>query len=162
MYDTQVCTPGTVIMIFQPTIGIDVLVFLSEYLFLSLLLYNKCCGDFKPFLLLGFAWTPFSGLLTLLNFLFPRHNFLLLSFFFDIDLCGLTLLGFLVGRRMTSVKITSFSRSVFKSTWLRAWWSGKLIKEWLSYFEFVDNHRCPCWVCQKAKVAISILYFYVL
>ena len=77
-------------VIFQPTIGIDVL----AYLFLSLLLYNRCCGDFKPLLLLWSADIPYSGLFTLLNFLFPRRDFLWLPFFFNIELCGPTLLGF--------------------------------------------------------------------
>ena len=56
-------------VIFQPTIGIDVLVFLIGYLILPLLLYNRCRGDFRPWFLLGFAYIPYSGLLTLLNFL---------------------------------------------------------------------------------------------
>ena len=62
-------------VIFQPTIGIDVLVFLSGCLLLSLLLYNRCRGDFKQFLLLRFPCTLHSGLLILLNFLFPRRDF---------------------------------------------------------------------------------------
>ena len=81
-------------MIFQPTIGMGVLVFMSGYLSLSLLLYNRCRVVFKPLLLLGSAVIPYSGLLTLLNFLFPRCDFLLLPFFFDINLYGPTFLGF--------------------------------------------------------------------
>ena len=81
-------------LIFQPTIGIDVLVFLSGYLFLSLPIYNRCRGDFKLLLLLGSAGIPYSGLLTLLNLLFPRHDFFLLPFFFDIDLFESTFIGF--------------------------------------------------------------------
>ena len=127
------------IVIFQPTIGMDVLVFLSRYLFLSFLLYNRCRGDSKPLLLLGSVGIPYSGLLTLLIFLFPRRDFRLLPFFFDINLCGPTLLSCLVGCRTTYVKITLSIRLVFKSTWLRAWWSRKLILEQLSYFEFVDK-----------------------
>ena len=68
-------------MIFQPTIGIDVLVFMSEYLFLSLLLHNRCRGGFKPLLLFESAVVPYGGLLILLIFLFPRRDFLLLPFF---------------------------------------------------------------------------------
>ena len=111
--------PGIVILlmmcdwffvIFQPTIGIDVLVFLSGYSFLSLLLYNICRCDFKPLLLLGFACTSYSGLLTLLNFLFPRRDFLLLSFFLWYWFVWAYTPWFLVGCRITSFKITSFSR----------------------------------------------------
>ena len=138
-------------LIFQPNIGIDVLVFLSEYSFLSLLLYNRCCGDFKPFLLLGFSCTPYSGLLKLLTFLFPRRDFLLLSFFFNINLDGPTLLGFLDGCRTTLVKIILSSRLVFESTWLIAWLSRKLILEQLSYFEFVDKSPLPMLSLSKAK-----------
>ena len=138
-------------VIFQPTIGIDVLVFLSQYLFLSLLLYSRCCGNFKPLLLLGSANTSYSGLLTLLNFLFSRRDFLRLLFFFNINLCGPTLLGFSVGRRTTSVKITASIRLVFESTWLRAWWFGKLILERLSYFGFVDKSSLPTLNSSKGK-----------
>ena len=81
-------------MVFQPTIGMDVLVSMSGYLFLSWLLYNRCRVDFKPLLLLGSADIPYSGLLKLLNFLFPRRDFLWLPFFFDINLCAPTLLVF--------------------------------------------------------------------
>ena len=77
-------------MIFQLIIGSNILVFLSGYLFLSLLLYNRCLGDFKPLLLLESAVILHSGLHTLMNFLFPRRDFLLLPFVFDIDLCGPT------------------------------------------------------------------------
>ena len=105
-------------------IGNNVLLFLSEYLFLSLLVYNRCLGNFKPLLIFGSAVIPYSDLPTLLNFLFPRRDFLSLPFFFDINLFGPTLLGFLVGRRTTSVKITLSSRLEFESTWLRACWSG--------------------------------------
>ena len=79
----------------------NVLAFLSGYLFLSLLLYDRCSGDFKPLLILESAVIPYSGLHTLLNFLFSRFDFLLFPFSFNIDLCGPTLLGFLVGNRMT-------------------------------------------------------------
>ena len=50
-------------------IGNNVLVFLSGYLFLSLFLYNRCLGDFKPLLILGSVVIPYSGLHALLNFL---------------------------------------------------------------------------------------------
>ena len=146
-------------LIFQPTIGIGVVVFLSGHLFLSLILYNRCRGDFKPLLLLGSANTPYSGLFTLLNFLFPRCDFLWLPFFFDIDLCGPTLPGLLVGCRTTSFKITLSTRSVFKSIWLRSWWSENLILERDYVLNLLISHRCPCWVPRKAKGMISILCF---
>ena len=41
MHDIQACTSGTIIVIFRPTIGIDVLVLLSGYSFLSLLFYDR-------------------------------------------------------------------------------------------------------------------------
>ena len=125
-------------VIFQPTIGMGVLVFMSRYLSLSLLLYSRYFIGFKPLSLLGSAVIPNSGLDTLLKFLFSRCDFLLLPFFFDINLCWSTLLSFLVGRRTASVKITLSSKLVFKSTLLRAWWSGKLILEQISYSVFVD------------------------
>ena len=120
-------------------IGNNVLAFLSGCFFLSLLLYIRYLGDLKPLLILGSAVIPYSGLHTLLNFLFPRRDFLLLPFFFDIDLCGPALLGFSIGCRTTMVRITLSRRLVFESTWLRAWWSGKLILAQLSYFDFVDK-----------------------
>ena len=138
-------------VIFQPTLGMDVLVFMSEYLFLSLLLYNRCHGDIKSLLLLESTVIPYNCLLTLLNFLFPRRDFLWFPFFFDIDLCGPTLLGFLVGCRTTSIKITLSSRLVFKSIWLRAWWSKKLILKRLSYSEFVDKSSLPMLSSSKGK-----------
>ena len=97
-------------VIFQLIIGSNVLVFLSGYLFLSSLLYNRCLGDFKPLLILGSVVIPYSGLHTLLHFLFSWCDFFVLPFFFNIDLCGPILLGFLVGRKTTSVKITTSSR----------------------------------------------------
>ena len=138
-------------VIFKPTIGIYVLVFLGGYLFLSLLLYNRCRGGFKPLLLLESVIIPYSGLLTLLNFLFPRRDFLLLPFFFDTNLCGPTLLGFLVGCRMISDRITLSSILLFESTWLRVWWSGKLILEQLSYSEFIDKSPLPMLSSSKGK-----------
>ena len=95
-------------------IGDNVLVFLSGYLFMSSFLYNRCFGDFKSLLILGSKVIPYSGLHTLLNFLFSRRDFLLLPFFFDIDLCGPILLGFSGGCRTTLVQITSSSRLVFE------------------------------------------------
>ena len=130
-------------VIFQPTIGMNVLVFRSGYLLWSLLLYNRCRGGFKSLLPLESAVVSYSGLLVLLNFLFPRRGFLLLPFFFNINLCGPTLLGFLVCCSTTSVKITLSNRSVFKSTWLGAWWSGKIILKRLSYSEFIDKSPLP-------------------
>ena len=85
-------------------IGNNVLVLPCGYIFLSLLLHNRCLDDFKPMLILWFAVVPYVGLHTLLNFLFSWCDFLFLLFFFNIDLCGPTRLGFLVGRRTTSVK----------------------------------------------------------
>ena len=108
---------------FQATIGIDVPVSMSEYFFLSSFLYNRrCCGTL-PSLLLKSIDTPYNGFLTLLDFLFSRRDFFLFPFFFGIDLCGPTLLGFSVGRRTTFVKITLSSRSVLLSAWLRARWN---------------------------------------
>ena len=68
---------------------------------------------------------------------FFRIDFFLLLGFFNINLCGPTLLGFVVGCRTNSVKTTSSNRLVVESTWLRSNWSGKLIPEWSSYSEFV-------------------------
>ena len=99
-------------------IGNNVIVFLCGYLFLSSFLYNRCLDDFKPLLTLRSAFVPYVGLHRLLNFLFSWCDFLFLPFFFDINLCGPTLLGFLVVHRMTSVKTTSSNRSVVESTWL--------------------------------------------
>ena len=75
-------------------IGKNVLVFLCGYLFLSLILYNRCRDDFKPMLILQSTFVPCVGLHTLLNFLFSQCDFLVLSFFFNIDWCGSTLLSF--------------------------------------------------------------------
>ena len=138
-------------VIFQQTIGMDVLVSMSGYLFLSSLLYNRCCCGFKSLLLLGSTDISYSGSLILLNFLFCRHDFFLLTFFFDIDLCRPTLLIFVVGYRITSFKITSSTRLVFESTWLRTWWSGKLIFERLSYSKFVDKSLLPMLSSSKCK-----------
>ena len=145
----MMCNPFFVI--FQPTVGMDVLAFLRGYLFLSLLLYNRCCGDFKPLLLLGSTGIPRIGLHSLLNFLFPKRDFLFLSFFSNIDLCGPTLLDFLVGRRTISAKITLFSRLVFESTQLRAWWSGELVLEQSSYSKFVDKSSLSMLCISKGK-----------
>ena len=149
------------IMIFQLIIGSNVLVFLSGYLFLPSRLYNRCLGDFKPWSLLGSAVIPYSGLHTLLHFLFPRRDFLLMPFFFDINLCRPTLLDFPIGRRTTSVKTSSSSRLVFKSTWLRAWWSGELILKWLSCSDFIDKSPLSMMSSLKGKGMISILYFHM-
>ena len=149
-------------VIFQQTIGMDILVPMSGYLFLPLLLYSRCLGDFKPLLLLGSVVILYSGLHTLLNFLFSRRDFLLLPFFFNINLCGPTLLGFFVGRRTTSVKTTLSTRSVFKSTWLKVWQSGKLILKWLIFLILLTDHRCPWLVPRKVKGTISILYIHIL
>ena len=77
------------LVIFQPTIGMDVLVFMSGYLFLSLLLHNRCRGGFKPLLLFCSTVIPYSGLLTLLNFLIFTPDILLLSFFSILICVGL-------------------------------------------------------------------------
>ena len=66
-------------------------------------------------------------------------DFLLLPFFFNINLSGSTLLGFLVGPRTTLVKTTSSNRLVVESTWLWVNWSGKLRTKWLLYSEFVNK-----------------------
>ena len=105
-------------VIFQQTFRIAVLVSMRGYSFLYLLLYNRCCGGFKPLLLLWSTYITYSGFLVLLNFLFSRHDFLLFLLFFGIDLCGPTLLDFLVGCVTTLVKITLFCRSILESTWL--------------------------------------------
>ena len=97
-------------VIYQEIIGIDVLVSMGRYLYLSLLLYKRYRGDFKPLLLLGSIDIPYSGLLILLNFLFSRRDFLLFLFFFGINLRGPTLLGFVVGGVTTLGKITSSNR----------------------------------------------------
>ena len=99
-------------------VGNNVQVFVCEYLSLSSLLYNRCLGDFKLLLTLWSAFVRYVGLHTFLNFLFFWCDFLLLPFFFNIDLFAPTLLGFFVGRRTTSVKTNSSNRSVVKSTWL--------------------------------------------
>ena len=138
----------------------NVLVFLSEYLFLSLLLYNRCLGDFKPLLILGSVVIPHSGLHTFLNFLFPRRDFLLLPFNFNIDLCGPTLLGFSVSHRTTLVKITSSSRLVFKSTWLRTCCSWKLILERLSDSDFVDKSPLSIISSSKGKRGDFIFFIF--
>ena len=75
-------------------VGNNVQVFLCGYLFLSLLSYNQCLHDFKLLLTLQSVVVPYVVLHTLLNFLFSWCNFLVLPFFFNIDLCGPTLLGF--------------------------------------------------------------------
>ena len=101
---------------------------------------------YKSLLLLQFAVIPYSGLLTLLNF----RDCLWLPFFFDIDLCGPTLLGFWLMYN-NLVKITSSSRLVFKSTWLWARWSERLILERSSYSEFVDKLLLPMLSSSKGK-----------
>ena len=117
--------------------------------------FCSCIPNFvlvlKPFLLLRSTGIPYIGLLTLLNFLFPRCDFLLILFFFNIGLCGPTLLGFWVGHRTTSVKITLSSRSISESTWSRAWWSEKSVLEWLSYCESFDKSPLSMLCTSKGK-----------
>ena len=114
--------------------------------------YNRCCDGLILLLLLGSVDTPYSGLLTLMNFLFSRHDFFLFLFFFGIYLCGPTLLGFLVGCVMILVKTTLSSRSILESTWLRPWWHGKLIQEWLSYPKSIDKWLLPAsWQRLRAR-----------
>ena len=122
-------------------IGNNVQVFLCGCLFLSLLLYNRCLVDFKLLSTLRFTVVQYVGLHTLLNFFFSWCDFLLLPFFFNINLCGSTLLGFLVGHRTTSVKTTLSNRLVvwIESTWIGVNWSGRLIREWSLYSEFDDK-----------------------
>ena len=103
-------------VIFKQTIRMDVLISMSEYLLLSSLLYNRCCCGFKPLLLMCFVDIPYSGLLTLLNFLFSRRHFLLFLFFFGINMYGPTLLCFLVGR----------ARPWLKSLCLADWYLNQL------------------------------------
>ena len=93
---------------FQATIGTGTPISLSSFV------YNRRrCGTLSSSLL-GFTGTPYSSSLALLNTLFSRRGFFLSLFFFGIYLCGPTLLGFSVGRIMTSVKITSSSRLVLE------------------------------------------------
>ena len=120
-------------------IGNNVLVFLCGYLFLSSLLYTRCLNDFSIYWTLWFAIVPYFDLHTLLNFLFSYCDFHCLSFFFNIDLCGPTLLGFSVGRRTTLVKTTSSNRSVVWSIWLGVDWSRKLRIEWSLCIELIDK-----------------------
>ena len=120
-------------------IGNKVQAFVCGHLFLSSLLYNRCLDDFKLLLTLWSAFVPYVGLHTLLNFLFSWCDFHCLSFFFNINLCGPTLLGFSVGRRTTSVKTTSSNRLVVGSTWLGVNWSRKLRIEWSLYVELTDK-----------------------
>ena len=107
-------------------VGNNVLLFLCGYLFLSSLLYNRCLDAFKLLLILRSIVVPSIGLHILLNFLFSWCDFLLLPFFFNINLCGPTLLGFLVGRRTITIETTLSNRLVVESTCLGANWSGKL------------------------------------
>ena len=120
-------------------IGNNVLVFLCGYVFLSLLLYTRCLNEFTILLTLWSTVVSYVGLRTLLNFLFSWCDFHCLSFLFNIDLRGPTLLGFSVGRRTTSLKTTLSNRSVVESTWLGVNWSGKLRTEWSLYVELVDK-----------------------
>ena len=62
-----------------------------------------------------------------------------LSFFFNINLCGPTLLGFLVGHRTTLVKTTLSNRLVVGSTWLGVNWSRNLRIEWSLCVELTDK-----------------------
>ena len=126
-------------VIFQQTIGMDVLVSMRGYLFWSSLLYNRYRGGFKPLLLLWTADIPYSGLITLLNLLFSRCDFLLFLLFFGIDLCGPTLLGFLVGRVTTLGKITLSCRSILKSTWFGPWQYGRLIPSTSDRYLYLDE-----------------------
>ena len=79
--DVSLMMCGRFFVIFQQTVGTDVLVSINGNLFLSLLLYNRCRGRFKPLLLLWPADIPHSGLITLLNILFYRRDFLLFLLF---------------------------------------------------------------------------------
>ena len=85
----------------------------------SLFVQNRCCcSRFVPFLF-GSVDPLRSCVLALLNFLFLMHDFFLYVVVFDFNLCGPTLLGFLVGCTTTFFKSTLSNRSVFESTWLR-------------------------------------------
>ena len=126
-------------VIFQQTIGMDVLVSMSRSLFLFLLLYNRCRDGFKPLLLLWSADIQYSGLITLLNFLFSMRDSLLFLLFFSINLYGPTLLGFLVGCVTILGRITLSCRSMLESTWLGPSQYGRLIQEWLSCPESINK-----------------------
>ena len=83
--------------------------------------YVTCCGTISSSLSRS-TDLKYSGPLTLLSLLIFRSDFVLLLVFFNIDLCGPTLLLFLVSCRTTLVKTTSSNILVVESTWLRTTW----------------------------------------
>ena len=71
---------------FQSTIGISVPVSMSGQFFLSLFVYNRRRYGTLSSSLLESIDTPYSGLLTLLHFLFSRRDFFLFLFFL-VSIC---------------------------------------------------------------------------
>ena len=104
-------------------IGNNILVFLYGYVFLSSLLYIRYLNDFTILLTLQSTVVPYVGLHTLLNFLFFLCDLILLSFSFNVNLCGPTILGSSIGCRTTSVKTTLSNRLIVGSTWSGVNWS---------------------------------------
>ena len=76
-----------------------------------------------------FTLLVFSGIciFTLLDFLFFWRVYFILVVFFGFDLCGPTLLGFLVGCTTSFHGPKSLSGSESKRTCLSTQWQGKLI-----------------------------------
>ena len=78
-------------------------------------------------------WSSGICIVTLLDFLFFWHIFLLFVVFFVVffrfDLCGPKFLDFLVAHTTSFYELTLSSELVFKRTYPRMQWQGKLIQK---------------------------------